>query len=222
MIRRVSLVAMTLVLSVTLSGQKTDFGIWYDVKAEHKIIKHLRFDLEASVRTDQNASNIDKFFIEPGLRYKFNDYFAAGIYYRFIEQKEDDDRYYARHRWFLQIKGSLPAGRFTLSARSRIQQQLKTYIEDPHDELPAWYHRLRLEIEYDIKGIPLEPYINIEMHNLLFSPNNYAVDKWRYIAGAQYTFRKTHTFGLEYIYNESRVTKPAYENLLGITYTINF
>ncbi|MCK7530924.1 MAG: DUF2490 domain-containing protein [Marinilabiliales bacterium] len=116
-----------MLLPAALVGQKTDSGIWYEAKAEKKIVKGLRFDLEASIRTDQNASHIEEFYIEPGLRYKFNDYFAAGVYYRFIEQEEKDDQFHPRNRWIAQVKGTLPSVyRFTLSARYRMQVQFKT------------------------------------------------------------------------------------------------
>lgn len=221
MIRRSGFIILMLLLPAMLVGQKTDSGIWYEVKAEKKIVKGLRFDLEASIRTDQNASHIEEFYIEPGLRYKFNDYFAAGVYYRFIEQEEKDDQFHPRNRWIAQVKGTLPSVyRFTLSARYRMQVQFKTYINDVEDEEPLWGQRLRLELEYDIKGLPLKPFANVEAQQLLSIPTEYTIDKWRYIIGAEYTLNKKHTFGLEYIYNDSRVTKPAYMNLLGVTYSI--
>ena len=181
--------------------------------------------MRQTCRTDQNASKVEKFYFEPGLRYKFNDYFAAGIYYRFTEQRETIDKsegiyeFHPRHRWFVQLKGSLPVNRFTLSARYRFQEQFKTYIEDPEDEIPMWAHRLRLELDYDIKGLPLKPYASVEMQSELFASNDIMIEKWRYIVGADYTFNKKHTVGLEYIYNVSKDSKPAYMNVIGMTYT---
>ncbi len=221
MIRKAVNIFLCLLMPAVLYGQKTDFGIWYEVKAEKEIIDNLRFDLEASIRTDQDAAHIDKFYLEPGLRYKFNDYLAAGLYYRLTEQKEGDGSYHPRHRWFMQVRGTAPSVyRFTIAARYRIQQQFKTYIKDPDDEVPGWYQRLRFELDYNIRGIPLKPYVNAEMHFQLFSPNDYTVDKWRSMIGVEYTLNKRHTFGLEYIYNDSRVTKPAYMNVIGVTYAI--
>jgi predicted porin len=225
-IKRLFILILVVLLPASLIAQKTDFGIWYEANAEYKIVKKLRFDFETSIRTDQNASKIEKFYFEPGLRYKFNDYFAAGIYYRFIEQRETIDKsegiyeFHPRHRWFVQLKGSLPVNRFTLSARYRFQEQFKTYIEDPEDEEPLWAHRLRLELDYDIKGLPLKPYANVEMQSELFSSNDIMIEKWRYIVGADYTFNKKHTVGLEYIYNVSKDSKPAYMNVIGMTYTV--
>jgi hypothetical protein len=222
MIRKLTIVLIALLLSANAAGQDTDYGIWYEAKADKKIWKGLRADFEASIRTNENARNIEKFYFEPGLRYKFNDYFAAGIYYRLIGQEEKDGNYHARHRWFAQAKATAPSfARFTLAVRYRIQQQFKTYIEDPEDEDSQWYQRVRLELDYDIKGIPLRPYVNAEMHMQLFDPNEFTADKWRAIIGVEYTIDKKHTFGLEYIYNESRVTKPPFENLLGVTYSVS-
>ena len=219
--KRPAIILFTLIFSVAAAGQDTDYGIWYEASASKDIWKDLRFDFEASIRTNENARNIDKFYFEPGLRYKFNDYFNAGVYYRFIDQKEKDGNYHPRHRWFLQMKGTAPSvARFTFSVRYRIQQQFKTYIEDPEDEEPQWYQRIRFELAYDVKGVPLKPYINAEMHTELFSPNEFVADKWRSMVGIEYTIHKKHTVGLEYIYNDSRVTKPPYENLLGITYSV--
>ncbi|MCU0458213.1 MAG: DUF2490 domain-containing protein [Bacteroidales bacterium] len=210
-----------LLLCTGVAAQDTDYGIWYEAKAEKNIWKGLRFDLEASIRTNEKARSIEKFYLEPGLRYKFNDWFNAGIYYRFIDQKEKDDRYHPRHRWFFQMKGTAPSfARFTFAVRYRIQQQFKTYMEDPEDEEPQWYQRIRFELDYDIRGVPLKPYINAEMHSQLFSPNDFVADKWRSMVGVEYTLNKKHTFGIEYIYNESRVTKPPYENILGLTYSV--
>jgi opacity protein-like surface antigen len=225
-IKRLLILALALHLPALLIAQKADFGIWYEANVEYKIVKKLRFDFETNIRTDQNASKVEKFYFEPGFRYKFNDYFAAGIYYRFIEQRETIDKsegiyeFHARHRWFLQLKGSLPVNRFTFSARYRFQEQFKTYIEDPEDEVPMWAHRLRLELNYDIKGLPLEPYANVEMQSELFVSNDTMIEKWRYIAGADYTFNKKHTVGLEYIYNVSKDSKPAYMNSIGLKYNI--
>ena len=51
------------------------------------------------------------------------------------------------------------------------------------------------------------------MFSELFASNDIMIEKWRYIVGADYTVNKKHTFGLEYIYNVSKDSKPAYMNV---------
>ncbi len=218
--RRITAILILFFLTVAVKGQDTDFGAWYELKADYKIIKGLRVDFEGSLRTDQNASHIETFYFEPGLRYKVNDYFSAGLYYRFIEQREDDEEFYPRHRYFMQMKGSLPVGRFTLSARYRLQTQIKTYIERAEDELPAWYNRYRLELDYDIAGLPLRPYASAEAYTRIFLSNDIPIEKMRYIFGLDYTFNKNHTFGISYIFNTSKITKPAKMNIVAVSYGI--
>lgn len=217
---KIAAILVLFFLSITVKGQDTDFGAWYEVKADYKIVKGLRADFEGSLRTDQNASHIETFYFEPGLRYKVNDYFSAGLYYRFVEQIEDDGKFYPRHRYFLQLKGNLPVGRFTLSARYRLQTQIKTYIENTEDEVPSWYNRYRFELDYDITGMPLRPYVSTELFTQIFLSNDIPVEKVRYIAGLDYTHNKKHTFGVSYIYNTSKITKPAYMNIIALSYGI--
>jgi len=219
-IKNLSLLIAVILLPAGLTGQKSDFGLWYQFSADHELVKGLRVEAEASLRTDNNASRAESWYFEPGLRYKFNKYFAAGIYYRFIEQVEKDDRFHARHRWFVQLKGDLPVSRFTFSARYRIQQQFKTYIGDPEDEIPVWSHRLRVELDYDIKSLPLTPYINAEIYNQVFAGNDIMVEKMRYMAGVEYTIAKRHTVGIEYVYQDSKVSKPAWLNAVSLNYAV--
>lgn len=77
--RKLLLTFFVLLSCAGVAAQDTDYGIWYEAKAEKNIWKGLRLDLEASIRTNEKAANIEKFYLEPGLRYKFNDYFNAGI-----------------------------------------------------------------------------------------------------------------------------------------------
>lgn len=62
-----------------------------------------------------------------------------------------------------------------------------------------YYVRSRFKVAYNIKGLPLEPYASIELSNSLHE--GFAVKKYRYTVGADYTIKKTHQFGLAYIYN---------------------
>lgn len=62
-----------------------------------------------------------------------------------------------------------------------------------------YYVRSRFQVVYNIKGLPLEPYASIELSNSLHE--GFAVKKYRYTVGADYTIKKTHQFGLAYIYN---------------------
>ena len=219
--RIITVIGFLLIFSLSLASQNTDFGAWYGFNTDFKVEKGLKADFEASIRTDQNASHIETFYFEPGLRYKISRNFSAGLYYRFIEQDENDGKFHPRHRLSFQLKGDLPLGRFTFSARYRIQEQIRTYIRSSDDELPEWYHRLRIQADYNVPSIPLTPYASVELHSMLFSPNDIQIEKMRYTVGLDYTIKKKHTIGLAYIYNTSRVSNPDYMNIISVTYGIS-
>ena len=63
------------------------------------------------------------------------------------------------------------------------------------------YLRQRLQLTYNIKGIPLEPYASFEMSNNL--SNGFSIDKRRWRAGATYTIKKQHELNLGYVYTNA-------------------
>lgn len=75
----------------------------------------------------------------------------------------------------------------------------KTDTIDSKHHKNRYYVRSRFQVSYNVKGIPLEPYASIELSNSLHQ--GFAVKKYRYTIGADYTIKKTHQFGLAYVYN---------------------
>ena len=61
------------------------------------------------------------------------------------------------------------------------------------------YLRSRLQVSYNIKGLPLEPYASFEVSNNL--REGFALEKRRWTVGMEYTINKRHTFGLSYVYS---------------------
>lgn len=59
--------------------------------------------------------------------------------------------------------------------------------------------RSRLQVEYDIKGVPFEPYASVEMYNNL---DDFRIKKLRYTIGGDYKINKKHSIGLYYRYQD--------------------
>ena len=144
------------IASISFS-QNADFGLWYSITAEKKLIKSLDLNLDANVRTYNNASEIEEAFFDIGLNYKFNKYLSAAVSYRFTEFKEDDESFHPRHKWFADLKGKLPLGDFDISSRLRFQQRYKTFIEDENDKESKEVIRFRIKTLYDIPSFPVNP-----------------------------------------------------------------
>ena len=62
--------------------------------------------------------------------------------------------------------------------------------EDEKGGKHSFVLRSRLQVEYDIKGVPFEPYASVEMHNDL---NGFGIKKMRYTIGGDYKINKKHS-----------------------------
>lgn len=198
-----------------------DFGIWYGVTAEHKLIRKLELDLSGNVRTFKNASKIDEAFLEAGLDYKFNKYFSVGASYRFTEFYEDDKAYHPRHKWFIDIKGTLPLGDLSVSARFRFQERYKTYYEDEKDKIPDSHGRYRLKALYNVPSFPVNPYVAAEIFCPMFTKTSRNIDKDRFIFGVEYNIKRT-SIELEYMFQRDFLPHISDLNVISVGYNVKF
>lgn len=63
------------------------------------------------------------------------------------------------------------------------------------------YLRHRLGVSYNIKGLPLEPYVSFELSNNL--SEGFAIEKRRWRAGLDYSINKQQSLTVGYVYNNS-------------------
>ena len=220
---RKSLILIALIsFGLSAYSQKNDFGIWYNVAVEHNLVKNLELDLSATMRTFKNASKIEEAFLEAGLTYKFNAYFSAGASYRITENIEDDDAFHLRHKWFVDMKGTLPAGDLTVTARVRFQRRYKTYFEDEEDKIPDSHVRTRLKVQYDIPNFKFNPYVSAELFLPAFAEAEKTVDKYRLIIGLDYSIAKRHTVEVGYIFQRDYLPKLSDISLISLQYNFKF
>lgn len=203
-------------------AQNNDFGIWYGIAAERKLVKNLELDLSACVRTFENASKIEEAFLEAGLTYKFNDFISAEGSYRITENIEDDDSFHLRHKWFLGVKGSLSPGDFTFSGRVRFQKRYKTFFEDEEDKIPDSHIRCRLKTLYDIPSFPVNPFLSAEIFLPVFTEAGRTIDKNRFMFGAEYNITKKQSVELEYIFQRDYLPKLSDINIISVQYNFKF
>ena len=218
------LVLVLVFMGAVVSGysQKDDFGIWYGISTEHKLFNKFELCLSTCVRTFDNASKIEEAFLEAGVTYKFNKYLAAGGSYRITENIEKNNSYYLRHKWFLDLKGSLPAGDFSLTTRIRFQERYKTYFKDEEDKIPDSHLRWRLKVLYDIPSFPVNPFISAEAFIPVFSETSKKIDKNRFMFGAEYNIAKKHSLEVEYIFQRDYLPHLSDINILSVNYNIKF
>lgn len=222
MTKKLLLVFAAVTLSSAAFSQKNDFGIYYGLGGEIKLVRKLEMDISANLRTLDNASEIRQAYLEAGFTYKFSKYLYAGAGYRFTWFYEDDDSFHPRHRWYSDIKGKLPAGDFEISARLRFQESFKTYFENESDKDPYEELRIKLKTLYNIPSFPVNPYVAAEFYMPVFIDLDKTVDTRKFMAGAEYNISKKHSVELEYMYQRDFLPKLKNKNVLSVNYYFRF
>lgn len=216
------LLSFLLFCASLISFSQDDFGIWYCVTAEKKLVRNLDLDLDVNVRTYNNASKIDEAFFDIGLTYKFSKYLSAAASYRFTEFRENDDIFHPRHKWFADLKGKLPLGDFEISARFRFQQRYKTYYEDENDKESKEVGRIKLKTLYDIPSFPVNPYLSAEFFFPMFSETERHIEKNRFMAGFEFNIAKKHSMEIEYMFQRDFLPHISDMNIISVGYNLKF
>jgi hypothetical protein len=219
--KRYLLLVLILCISAIASAQN-DFGIWYGVTAKHQVAKKLDIEFTGSIRTFNNASQIDESFLEGVAGYTFNKYLSAACGYRFIDAIEKDNTYHFRHRIFLDVKGTLPAGRFSFSARAKFQRTELTYLKDAESATAKYSGRLKLKGSYDIPSLPLNVYLYDEPFVPMFTGSAFKIDQNRIGAGIGLKISRMSAVELEYIFQRDYKKTISDINIVSLNYTLKF
>lgn len=216
--RSLSFIFFLFGLSPYVLSQSTDFGIWYKFSIEHSLGKKLDVKISPSVRTFNNASEIEQAFFEGEVSYKIIKYLSISGAYRFIEYKGDNSKYHIRHRWLAEIKGKGDIGQFDLSGRFRVQRRDKTYFEDDDDEVPDYHGRLRFKTVYKTPSFPVNPGVSFETFSRIFETSEKFIDKYRFSLGCEYSINKKNSFKIEYMFERDYLPQLMNINLIALTY----
>jgi hypothetical protein len=174
-------------------AQDNDFGTWLGANISKDLTKKISLEFEEEVRIFNNFKEIDRFATGINGVYSLNKFLKSGLGYDWIYNHNVKKSFWEnRHRYYAYVTGKVELGRFTLSLRERFQSTFyDLFIHDKEsDYSPHNYLRSRFEIDYDIKGSKLEPYISSEIHYQLNNPGGNEIDNWRYTAGLGFPLSK--------------------------------
>lgn len=198
-IRRGGAIFLLFLATLAGSAQNKDFGIWYGTSASKGITEKLDLELAGMVRTFRDAKKVDQAFIEAGVKYKVNNYLSAAFAYRLLGALENDNRYYAQHKLFLDLIGDAKISNFTFSGRFRFQTRIRTHLEYYSDKFPDYTGRLKGKVMYRTPSFPVNPYFYYEAFCPMFVKSDRVIGKQRFSLGIQYKTAKKHTIDVGYI-----------------------
>ena len=80
--------------------------------------------------------------------------------------------------------------------------------------------RSRLQVSYNIKGFPFEPFAEVEVYNEL--DKAFALDKVRYTVGTEYKINKKNKLKVYYRYQDYADIDEVNGHALGLGYAFEF
>lgn len=200
-----------------------DFGGSVEVKVSKKIIKGLSFSLEEELRMRDNFQAVDRFSTIAELSYKLNNYLKFGGAYNLINYNHPTKDWETRHRYYVYATGSYQLDRFTFSLRERFQSTHRVGVSETAKRAnPKYYLRSRLDVEYNIRKSPFEPYASVELYNTLNDPQGNGVDRIRYTGGCKYKLNKQHALQLYYRYISYTDDDDYSKHMIGMGYSFKF
>lgn len=132
-------------------------------------------------------------------------------------------------RWTFQLKETYQNSHYQAEngvgrERWRYNDDDELYLRDTDsrnvDSKNTQILRSKLTASYNVKGIPLEPFVSADYACGLGSTDE--EKKWRFTGGADYTLAKQHKFSLWYRYTTSSDDDDASGHLIGLGYKFSF
>ena len=238
--RLIAALFVMLLLSPTSACASDDFGMWGEVQAEKEF--NDRWSMEAGVkfRSRDNLKAADRWSFGVAGNYQITPWLEATVGYALLNDhyhKENtkgtiySDYWSIRHRFNVQLTGSLSWGKFGFSLRERWQysyrpektaQRYETGTDAEVDEKVygakgknVW--RNRLQVKWKLNNL-FRPYVNAET----FVAKE--LEKIRYNAGTELQLDKHNSLDIKYIYQH--ICKEGDDepdrHVIGIGYTHKF
>ncbi len=234
-------------LAPTVQAADNDFGMWYSVSAEKKITKKWSAEIEAEMRTRNDARTWDRWSASASAKYKLTKWLNAEVAYVFLNGNNPEKISYhtngdynnwrpsywgTRHRFNVSLTGKIGFGGFELSLRERWQYTYRPEATTRRYDFDnsEWEDvavrgkgsnvlRSRLQVEYNIPKSKVDPHASVELFNA------WNVEKVRYTVGADWKIRKKHVIGVNYIYqsiNGDDVDNDPNSNIVSLSYKFKF
>ena len=192
-----------------------DFGTWGGVSVNKEFADGLKVDADFQVRTEDNSTRLNQYFLDLGAEYKVNKYFRTGVSWR-PKMRNNWSGYNLENRLYLDLTGKLKLNDISLYLRSRIQTTSNRNAENPN------YERIRFKAKFKIeKG--LKAFVQDEFFFHLNGTGTSKYKKNRFGLGFEYAINDYVDMNIKYLrITEVNQAYPLRMNViaLGLSYSI--
>jgi hypothetical protein len=199
----VAILCLLLCIAGRSNAQERDFKLWLSADMEARLSKHFDLDVEVSNRWGENATSRSESFVETELEYS-RKWFSTGIGYRFEDKNDPESGYKLGHRVNAFAEVEAEAGRFTLSYRNKFQSEYFSVRSSENGKIPNSYDRNRIKLDYNIKKIPVKPFILCEVFSRVNRNEAEVVSKGRFGTGLDWKITSKQKLGISFYYDHEK------------------
>jgi hypothetical protein len=216
------LIILSVFHTLQTDGQQNDFQFWPSVQVNVEVISNLKFHIEEELRLRENCSQFSRQINDIGASYRFNNFIKAGVFYRIEANWRNADDYAWRNGFYGDVSLRVEPKRFSLNYRLRIQSSKVEFNEKQAFILSGFGHRHKVSAEYNIKGLPLSPFIEGELIMLYSGGKGSEIAGYRARIGVNYAMGKKHEIGIKYgIDQELNTPDPWRAYVIALNYSLN-
>ena len=213
---------LTIVTFQQTHGQQNDFQFWPSVQLNLEVIKDLKLHVEEELRLHENISQFSRQISDIGMSYRLNKHVKAAVFYRIEADWKNADEYAWRNGIYGDVTFKYEPKRFSLGYRLRIQSSKVEMNEKQVYMLNGFRHRHKISAEYNIKGIPLSPFIEGELLIGNSSGKGSEILGYRSRIGVNYSLGKAHNIYIKYgIDQELNTPDPLRAYIIALGYSLN-
>ena len=188
-----------------------DWSSWTSVVVNHKFNNSLRVMSKAQVRSRDNFSAFERFFINAGLGYKVLPNWEVKCVLAYHRRSSVSKGSFNAYRYHLGSEAFWRKGDFRIRWRERFQH---TFAFGDGEMIV----RSRLMFDYNIPSTILVPYFSIETFNDLEDNDFFKAERIRYMPGLRINLTNMYSLSVFYCRQDDVITKT---NIAGVEFIIN-
>lgn len=210
--------------TLLMSQTNQVFESWNGLSVSYELIDDLELKVNQEIRFSDNIQRLSDYITEFEGEYDISKHWSFGLGYRIQRKWDLEDGNHWSSRYYSNVKYDFDIQRFRVKFREQYQLE------------PAWYGasewsyfnfstlRHKLSIDYNIKGIKLNPFVEMEFYQSLNHPIHNRIVKTRYTMGFEFPIadKLEMEFMFRYQNRYDGLRKPKQEFISGILLKIDF
>lgn len=204
-------------------AQNIDFGNRYGINIGTELLDDLDFGLELESRTKNSGTSLDKYLVNPGIKYKINKSLRVGIDCRLSVAADQELQREIGQRYSANLRYEKEFDDFEIKLKTSLQYSLNEFLSPFFDVRNELVNRNSISVDYNWFGTKITPNAAFELFHALNETGGPITYKYRVKAGFNYELNSNLDFDLFYLYDqEMNGVNPEQFHVLGIAANYEF